>query len=707
VAERNILPIRKVKLRFPDLPGSPSYALDGEFSIGTKETDLVLAHPSLSPKHATLFYEEDMLFVIDHQSIEGTKVNNHKIESGRRILLEDEDVLHFGSVKMKFEITESLLNDISDKSISKIIQHQELMNPPPPLKPLGGVRPVVSKKIEPVKKQKSFLGKLKPKVDEDRIANAFVRLLGLIQDVFLALGIGFVLKQDAGAHQFITDATLNFSTFIQGLYKDHVVHMFKSISFVTDLIVEVMVFLNDEFNFLQVLLLTGLFRIVSTIFFGVSLGQYLSGIRTPGPFMLKRVMGVIREIVGFVTGPILIADFPALVSQRTLKEWLSFTKQTCPSIMISSVSNVIFLPLTLAFFLVSPLLNLYGDGTFVSTVERKWGKPKWAMETSHTSTHLGFSLPSTASSWWIFPRMNPSRIGQKMTFLPAVEIASLAGELKAELSLVKNFSMEKLFQIPLAHQWFLKQKFPLLDSKLSAEKIKNPEFKSQTNENDQKDLSLEMKKILDLSFKLELTSWMTAPQDYGYLTTGLNEFKLAFLDIVENPEHLDLEWVQSENQELLSVSFSKPTHFDLFIPLNFGQGHVYRMDYPKEGANRIRKLLVDNFFGALKFSDLEKKEESFPSALTIVDALVELKNPEGIKGIPLIYSYYFFQSLNILKLKNPLIEDSFKMSLDQTLKYLESLKGKPDLEALHLKIAEINVAFLNRQLDYFKTPQGK
>jgi hypothetical protein len=131
------------------------------------------------------------------------------------------------------------------------------------------------------------------------------------------------------------------------------------------------------------------------------------------------------------------------------------------------------------------------------------------------------------------------------------------------------------------------------------------------------------------------------------------------------------------------------------------------LDLPKENANKFRKVLSDNFLGAIQFKSHEVPNENFPSALSVVDALVNLQKPEGIKDIPLIYTYYFFQAQNILKLNNPSIENSFRLSLELTQRYLEKYKAKPDIEGLYAKIAEINVAFQNKQLDYFVPPSSK
>ena len=67
------------------------------------------------------------------------------------------------------------------------------------------------------------------------------------------------------------------------------------------------------------------FQIVSNLIVGVSLSQFMFGIRVKGNPFLIRIMGIFRSLLAVILGPFLMFDLPCLFTRRTLKEIMTLT----------------------------------------------------------------------------------------------------------------------------------------------------------------------------------------------------------------------------------------------------------------------------------------------------------------------------------------------------------------------------------------------
>jgi serine/threonine protein kinase len=89
-----------------DLKGMSFHSIPaGATTVGrSPDSDLVVAAPSVSRKHALLEREGDFVWVIDLDSRNGTYVNQERLESGVRLPLRRLDRLSFGSDRHEFLI---------------------------------------------------------------------------------------------------------------------------------------------------------------------------------------------------------------------------------------------------------------------------------------------------------------------------------------------------------------------------------------------------------------------------------------------------------------------------------------------------------------------------------------------------------------------------------------------------------------------------
>jgi len=87
------------------------YALSSaEFRIGRNTAnDLVVDEEQISGEHARFFYKEDVLWVEDLESTNGTYVNGKRIAGG--VPLKDEDLIRIGTMIFKFRMLEPLSDE--------------------------------------------------------------------------------------------------------------------------------------------------------------------------------------------------------------------------------------------------------------------------------------------------------------------------------------------------------------------------------------------------------------------------------------------------------------------------------------------------------------------------------------------------------------------------------------------------------------------
>jgi hypothetical protein len=92
----------------------PPLAGDAELTVGRQpDNDLVLDHPSVSKRHATLKWDaaNRRCTVVDHGSTNGTLINvNARVK--QEMLLKSGDILSFGEVQYWFLLTPMLLEKL-------------------------------------------------------------------------------------------------------------------------------------------------------------------------------------------------------------------------------------------------------------------------------------------------------------------------------------------------------------------------------------------------------------------------------------------------------------------------------------------------------------------------------------------------------------------------------------------------------------------
>jgi hypothetical protein len=87
------------------------------------------------------------------------------------------------------------------------------------------------------------------------------------------------------------------------------------------------------------------YDIVFNLILGVGLGSFLVGLKAGGSFLLVRLLSPIRVLIGWLTLPLLILDFPILLKKASFKEFITMTRVLNRSLLLNLTSSFIFLPI--------------------------------------------------------------------------------------------------------------------------------------------------------------------------------------------------------------------------------------------------------------------------------------------------------------------------------------------------------------------------
>tara|TARA_Y100000768_G_scaffold388926_1_gene388810 strand:- start:35643 stop:38192 length:2550 start_codon:yes stop_codon:yes gene_type:complete len=204
-------------------------------------------------------------------------------------------------------------------------------------------------------------GKKKVKKARGEPSSSFLtRVFALVNDGLLCLiilEIFYVYKDFA---TFYENFYLDLWAIIQPYYTQFVLpqyqNLLKEIPEVKNIVSSALELVDIQ-RALPFIIFVLLLRLLSGLCFSVSLGQIIIGMRATGPFIWKRIVYPIRELLGIVFFPFLIFDLPALFGKRTFKEIILFSQYKTPRKGFTVVSALLFTPLLVIAFGMAPLVK--------------------------------------------------------------------------------------------------------------------------------------------------------------------------------------------------------------------------------------------------------------------------------------------------------------------------------------------------------------
>jgi hypothetical protein len=95
---------KNFEIELSNMEDNPVYALTHQLSIGSEIGNIIIADPSVSPRHASFMLKDEVVSVIDHGSVAGTFINGKKIDPGKSIILEESDIVLVGDLEIRLKV---------------------------------------------------------------------------------------------------------------------------------------------------------------------------------------------------------------------------------------------------------------------------------------------------------------------------------------------------------------------------------------------------------------------------------------------------------------------------------------------------------------------------------------------------------------------------------------------------------------------------
>lgn len=790
----NRLQIIKVfELELTNMEGSPAYSLSHQLTIGSEIGNIIIADPSVSPRHATFILQQEVVSVIDHGSVAGTLVNSKKIPSGRYIILEESDIINIGDLEIRIRTENETVpvedlpeNPDEDLPIEPEVESPEeeqpqqqmeaddktptpsempnLMNsnsmmgklknlfkpkdktPPPVVKPGQQVKAakVDNKAVKPSKFGNLFKIFRKPaqkttsKLEigltssTSYSANSLVRVVAVLLDLLLSYSLVVILWPFDEYRNFIESIPAGISELIEIEWEPLWISITEDYGFVRELAADAYTYTDGLVHVLPLFFTFILLRLLSTIIFGVSISEYLLSIKAAGNQIWARIGGLIRVLIGVITGPFLIFDVPAVVSRRTFKEFMTFTNIQLRSKFIAILSTILVIPLFISLALVAPLLQGFEPPESIIVNDKldqrvkvkgqpvQPGQPEGpaaeVIMATNVSRFLNLELNYNPAELTLIPSVKFQGIQKKLNITPEMIFYHKDLQRPVSFEVMKTFDLKQLLGIGIKGNYFLSEKFPEIYA-FVYQAEGSTSIKAPINAKSQISFANEVMRFTKLVFELNLSNAMEIMEMETPLIKGLIDFRSSFLSLLEYKDFDQIGFIKLGNVTFMKISFPKQKPFDLIIPLVKGEGRIYKVEYDKKEnlsaiASKFYKYSLNksNWIGVTPPVAGETLD-----ALQVIDLLSYLNENKKVISADKaqsLYGYYFEKSSEILKKGDAIEYDLWKKSLASVIKVIENLQGskpvseeQPDavnsIEKLNQNFKDLNEAVESKNMEYF------
>lgn len=713
--------VKHFDLELSNMEDTPLYALTHQLTIGSEIGNIVISDPSISPRHASFFLQDEVVSLLDHGSVSGTFVNGKRIDSGKKVILEDTDIIKVGELEVRLKVHQREgkpleIPEFNEENESAVVIEQKKEAP----------------KVTPIAQKKNNNKKKKPLVAISGTlysANAVIRVLAVVSDILLSYAILIIFLP--------FDEFRNFLDFVPAVVADSLDINWNALfsvigedlSFLRDMVGDVIAFITSTFNIVPLFLVFILNRLISTILFGVSFSEFILGMRPDGNLIWARFGGILRVIVGIFTGPFLVFDLPAIVSRRTFKEFLTFTTTYVPSKLFASIGVAFYLPSLIVLTMAAPLFQglELSEPIFVNDKIEQRVKVKAPQEGTAV---LPASTPVTARSSSL--NLEMSYDPQELLIVPGLKFQGVKKQLNVKNSLIffqrdlqrpvtfelfKTFDFKQLLGFGMKENFFLYEKYPEIYNFVYEPAEVNIAFRKVQDANGQAKFANEVMAFTKSSLGLSTLNAFEFMQTETPLMKGMVDFKSSFLSLIEYKDFDQIGFIKIGNVIFMKVSYQMQKPFDLIIPLVKGQGRIFKVTFDKKEnagqiASKFYKFSLDktNWFPEGK----PEGNETY-SALEVYDIfsgqnfLNLLNSPSKAQAL---YGYYFEASAEILKKGVATELDLWRANLANTLKFLEKLpepplkEGEDNLKMKLLQNFKDTIdALENRNTQYFGISQ--
>lgn len=334
-------------------------------SIGqSQDCDLVLDGDHISPIHCKLYLHQNMLGILDLATQHGTYVNNIKIPSKLLKILCHDDFIVLGDHKLKIYSQIPLILEHIKAKVHDKLKDEDNRDLPQHSLDFAKKKEKLADKNPPFYKRwtqqfKLFFHRPRPEIkihipffslrENCPPINLYTRFISFLCDLGAVYLLQSYLQEIVPSLQPITNDISLFGVELYQFISPYLL-LFPHVTLSKPQFLA-------AFNFLTFYLL---FESFFLLFTGLPFGKLICGVKTVREdlgIVLNRLTGLIRDILGILTFPLIIADLPALLNRRTLKEVISGNYFTLRNNYLQFISPILFLPLVAAGFLFLPFFQ--------------------------------------------------------------------------------------------------------------------------------------------------------------------------------------------------------------------------------------------------------------------------------------------------------------------------------------------------------------
>jgi pSer/pThr/pTyr-binding forkhead associated (FHA) protein len=554
-----------------DIEGDPSAKLTTKVTIGSEVGEFLVEHDSISPRHCTFYLNQDVISIMDHSSEAGTYINKKKIAPGKMFILGDKDKIKIGDFKvlvhdveepimeevlateatteLKMDSTaeldiesssEDLVEDVPE-SIDEVeedllevdeeefdVEEVELDD--------SILSDDVFEKHNPSKKTKKVKNTTRVIKDKKNIktntnvtqvpsAGMITRIFATIFDLaicFIILEIFLVFIDFANLYKEIPSWIYDS---IKPLYDEFVypyyLQMIELVPQIGKLTTDLLQFeyLEKTLNFICFFFAL---RILSGLIFSRSLGQAFVGIHFEGRFITKRLIYPLRELFGFFLFPFLLFDLPSLISKRTFKEVITFTRYLRPTNMRIFLSVLIMTPVFTITYCFAPAVKGLSIAHFVPVSDGIANVRKYEYKNKMKSSALGIYFDAKENLKTL-PDFSISMKNKKRILNSGVLFIDLKNGSSIKINKIKDFKILGIYNDfvklnPLS-KYFQPKMFALVNDVA----LKNKNFKFELKE--KAELIEETKGVISSSFAFDFLTIHEFIIKNGVIYSGFRDFR--------------------------------------------------------------------------------------------------------------------------------------------------------------------------------------
>ena len=686
--------VKKFVLELSNMEGSPSYGLTHQLTIGSEVGNIVIADPSVSPRHCTFVLQEEVVSVTDHGSIAGTFINGQKIPPGRFIILEESDTIKVGELEVQVLIQteavsveeEAVTEDTSDDYVE--LQEDEADEIEEEEAPKA--KPSFFSKYFPKKKAPAKKPALKvvTSINSSYATNSLVRLLAVVCDLLIAYSLYVLFSPFDEFRTFVSDVPVMLGNMLDIEWSGLWASINEEYAFVGEMAKDLYSFFSATFHFGPLLLLFVMVRLISTLLFGVSISEGILGVRSHGNSIWKRVGGAVRVIIGIFTGPFLVFDTPAIVSRRTFKEFMTFTHTYSNSKFIAILGFLLYLPLLVAVALFSPLLQGLELPEPIMINEKLDTRVKVAplegteevVKSTEYSRYLNLELKYDSQNISVIPMFKFRGQKNKINYRPSFMFYHRDLQRGVQFELLKTFDLKELLSIGMKGDYFLQEKFPEINSFVNGSDAASASFKKHNDEKSNRKFADEAVFITKLAFGISIDNALDNMQEFTPFLKGLMDYRQSFMALIEYKGLDQIDFIKLGNAYFLRISYNMQKPFDLLIPLIKGEGRIYKVEFDKKEnlgvlRNKFYKFTLDdsNWIDG-KATGIAQDTLNPMQVMDFFGSLNSKTDKIPVEKAQALYGYYFEKSADVMRKDDASENQLWSRSVDNVFTIMEKMK---------------------------------